>query len=93
MLQEPLGDGGHAPVGGIAQVPPWFDVPAYLIDQRVFAVGFEIEERLPGGRLLPRSWDGNDEPGRTAPLLRLALQRLTIRVQRMVQFRRSIGRV
>ena len=46
MLQEPLGDCGHAPVGGIAQAPPPIDVAADLVDQRVLGVGLQIEGRL-----------------------------------------------
>ena len=48
MLQEPLGDGGHAPVGGIAQAPPWIDVAADLVDERVFGVGLQVEGGLQG---------------------------------------------
>ena len=48
MLQEPLGDGGHAPVGGIAQAPPRIDVAADLVDQRVFGVGLQVKGGLRG---------------------------------------------
>ena len=93
MLQEPLGDRGHAPVGGIAQAPPPLDVAADLVDQRVLGVGLQIEGRLRGRRLLPRGRNRHDEARRAATLPRLSLERLTVLVERVVQFRRPIGRV
>ena len=93
MLQEPLGDAGHAPVGRIAQAPPPIDVAADLVDQRVLGVGLQVEGGLRGGRLLPRGRNGHNEARRAAALPRLALKRLTVLVERMVQFRRAIGRV
>ena len=68
-------------------------IAADLVDQRVFGVGLQVKGRLPGRRLLPRGRNRDNEAGRAATLPRLALKRLAVLVERMMQFRRAIGRV
>jgi hypothetical protein len=93
MLQESLGDRGYAPVGGIAQAPPPLHVAADLVDERVFGVGFQVEGSLPGGRFFPGGRNRDNEAGWTTPLPWFPFKWLTVLVERMMQFRRAIGRV
>ena len=53
MFQEPLRYAGDTPIGRIAQRAPSIEIAANFVDQRIFAVGFEIKGRLAGRRLLP----------------------------------------
>jgi hypothetical protein len=93
MLQEALGDGGDAPVGGIAKAPPPLDVAADLVDQRVLGVGLQAKGRLRGRRFLPRGRNWDNEARWAAPLPRLPFEGLTVLIERMMELRRSIGRI
>ena len=93
VLQEPLGDCGHAPVSRISHTPPPIEVAADLVDQRVLGVGLQIEGPLRRGRLLPRGRNRDNKSRRAAALPRLPLERLAVWVEWMMELWRSVGRV
>jgi hypothetical protein len=92
VLQEPLGDWGHAPVSRISQMPPPIDVAADLVDQRVLGVGLQIEGCLRRGRLLPGDRNGDNEARRTAALPWLALSALLLHTGRRPEKRKAASR-